>query len=66
MRALNGLPLSSLARDLGVSRQAVYQHLRGAKRDGLADSDGTSGGWRLTGRGLRIVRALAEVAGERG
>ena len=48
----------------GVTANAIHQHLRGARKDGLARPDRREQHlrrWSLTPRGLEVMRALETV-----
>jgi len=46
---------------LALSPNGVHGHLRHARRDGLAETDGMLAGWRLTERGAALMDALARL-----
>ena len=52
-----GRSVRGIAKSLRLnSPNAVHEHLRGAREDGLAETDGTHGGWTLTPFGERVLR----------
>lgn len=62
LRRLDGSSIRQIGAALGgISPNAVHQQLREARKDGLAETDGSRGGWRLTSRGESILRALRGV-----
>jgi len=62
LRLIDGASIREIARAFGgVSPNAIHQHLRKARADGFAETDGSRGGWRLTRRGESILRALRSV-----
>lgn len=61
LRLLDGRTVREIGEVLHLSANGVHQHLRGARDDGLAETDGTAGGWRTTRRGDAILRALRGV-----
>ena len=56
-----GATVRRVARALGLTAGGVHYHLRAARAAGLATTDGQPGGWRLTPRGERVLRALGQV-----
>lgn len=62
LRHLDGSSIRQIGAALGgITPNAVHQQLREARKDGLAQTDGSKGGWRLTARGETILRALRGV-----
>ena len=53
--------MRQVAQALGLTAGGVHYHLRMARTDGLAATDGSAGGWMLTARGAKVLRALGGV-----